>query len=80
MDKQNVIQRVRQLVQEMDEARFGGEQGAKFAQLRGYADGYMKAALEAGLLNQQELLNVVVGTRTATIAPAQQALQTAVNN
>ena len=50
---------LRGLVRKTIETRFSGANYATLAQARGYADGYMRALLDAGLLDQKELLALV---------------------
>ena len=50
---------LRGLVRKTIETRFSGANYATLAQARGYADGYMRALLDAGLIDQKELLALV---------------------
>jgi hypothetical protein len=50
---------LRGLVRKTIETRFSGANYATLAQARGYADGYMRALLDAGLLDQKQLLTLV---------------------
>ena len=50
---------LRGLVRKTIETRFSGANYATLAQSRGYADGYMRALLDAGLIEQRELLALV---------------------
>ena len=50
---------LRGLVRKTIETRFSGANYATLAQSRGYADGYMRALLDAGLIEQKELLALV---------------------
>ena len=50
---------LRGLVRKTIETRFSGANYATLAQARGYADGYMRALLDAGLIQQKELLELV---------------------
>jgi hypothetical protein len=50
---------VRGLVRKTIETRFSGANYATLAQARGYADGYMRALLDAGLVDQKQLLTLV---------------------
>jgi hypothetical protein len=50
---------LRGLVRKTIETRFSGANYATLAQSRGYADGYMRALLDAGLIDQRELLALV---------------------
>jgi hypothetical protein len=50
---------LRGLVRKTIETRFSGANYATLAQARGYADGYMRALLDAGLVDQRQLLALV---------------------
>jgi len=51
------------LLREVLEARFQGGAYAKLARSHGYADGYMRALLDAGLIDKRELLQLVGAER-----------------
>ena len=61
MSKQDLMDRVCELVRQVTEARFAGGPYAKLARAHGYADGYMRALMDAGLVDREELL-AAVGT------------------
>ena len=54
---------LRGLVRKTIETRFSGANYASLAQARGYADGYMRALLDAELLDQKQLLELVNAER-----------------
>ena len=54
---------IRGLVRKTIETRFSGANYAALAQARGYADGYMRALLDAQLVDQKELLALVNAER-----------------
>ncbi|MEM8609456.1 MAG: hypothetical protein AAGF92_20310 [Myxococcota bacterium] len=54
---------LRGLVRKTIETRFSGANYASLAQARGYADGYMRALLDAKLVDQKELLELVNSER-----------------
>lgn len=54
---------LRGLVRKTIETRFSGANYATLAQARGYADGYMRALLDAGLIDQKQLLALVNAER-----------------
>lgn len=54
---------VRGLVRKTIETRFSGGRYADLAQARGYADGYMRALLDAELIDQSQLLELVAQER-----------------
>ena len=63
MGKAELLDRVRSLVAEVTRARFAGTQYAKLARAHGYADGYMRALLDAGMSDRVELLKLVAAAR-----------------
>jgi hypothetical protein len=63
MSKEDLLSRVRELVRQVTEARFEGTLYAKLARAHGYADGYMRALMDAGLVDRGELLSVVGSAR-----------------
>jgi hypothetical protein len=56
MSKKMLLGRVKELVADVTRARFAGGAYAKLARAHGYADGYMRALLDAGLVDRHELL------------------------
>jgi hypothetical protein len=61
---------LRGLVRKTIETRFGGANYATLAQARGYADGYMRALLDAGLIDQKQLLELVNAERRRYVEDA----------
>ncbi len=51
-----LLDRVRGLVADVTRARFAGGAYAKLARAHGYADGYMRALLDAGLVDRASLI------------------------
>jgi hypothetical protein len=73
MSKQQLLARIAELVRQVTIARFEGGAYAKLARAHGYADGYMRALMDAGLVERDALLGVVgqarqdvVDSQTAT--------------
>lgn len=56
------------LLKDVLKARFAGTERAKLARAHGYADGYMRALLDAGLVDKSTLLHVVSESNTAFLA------------
>ncbi len=54
---------MRELVADVTRARFTGGPYAKLARAHGYADGYMRALLDAGLVERGELITTVGSER-----------------
>ncbi len=61
---------LRRLVRKTIETRFSGAKYADLAQARGYADGYMRALLDAGLIDQNQLLELVSQERRRYVEEA----------
>jgi len=61
MSKDTLTRTLRDLLRDVMKARFEGGSYAKLARANGYADGYMRALLDAGLMDQREML-AFVGT------------------
>ena len=59
MAKEDLIQVLRRLLGNVVQARFEGGAYAKLSRAHGYADGYMAALLDAGVLERDALLKVV---------------------
>jgi hypothetical protein len=56
MTRATLLNRVKELVADVTRARFAGGAYAKLARAHGYADGYMRALLDAGLVTRTELI------------------------
>ncbi len=63
MTKDQLKATLRGLLREVLEARFTGGSYAKLARAHGYADGYMRAMLDAGLADSAEMLRLVGSVR-----------------
>lgn len=63
MAKEDLTRTLRSLLADVMKARFGGGAYGKLARANGYADGYMRALLDAGLVDQRELLQLVGAER-----------------
>lgn len=68
MSREELLSRVAELIGQVTEARFAGTQYAKLARAHGYADGYMRALMDAALVDRETLLRVVGEARKATVA------------
>ncbi|MDH3199955.1 MAG: hypothetical protein OEM15_03580 [Myxococcales bacterium] len=67
---------LRGLVRKTIETRFSGANYASLAQARGYADGYMRALLDADLIDQRQLLDLVNTERRRFVDKANQVDET----
>ncbi|NCQ61848.1 MAG: hypothetical protein GW913_14410 [Myxococcales bacterium] len=63
MKNDELLNTLKGLLGQVLEARFQGGQRSELARVHGYADGYMRALLDAGLADQKELLRVVAEQR-----------------
>ena len=71
MPKEHLIHVLRKLLRDVVRARFEGGAYAKLSRAHGYADGYMAALLDAGLVDRDSLLRVVGEERCKQfVAPA----------
>jgi hypothetical protein len=67
MNKHELLNRVRALVADVTRARFEGSAHAKLMRAHGYADGYMRALLDAGLVHRNDLLEVIGPARQSVV-------------
>ena len=63
MGYEQLVLEVRRLLHEAVEARYRGDMHVSKVRAQAYADGYMRALGDAGLLSRQELLQLVATTR-----------------
>lgn len=63
MEREQLKAIVSELLDEVMRARFDGAAYARLSRAHGYADGYMRALLDAGLVEKDELLSLVGETR-----------------
>ncbi len=68
MSKEELLERVCELVRQVTAARFEGTRYDKLARVHGYADGYMRALMDAGLADRDTLLTAVSEARREVIA------------
>lgn len=75
VDREKLLETLRELLRETLKARFEGAAYAKLARAHGYADGFMRALLDAGLIERAELLALVGEERRRFVdeAPAFEA-------
>ncbi|MCS6799742.1 MAG: hypothetical protein NZ898_14715 [Myxococcota bacterium] len=59
MSRDELLGVVRNLLQDVMKARFDGVAYGKLARAHGYADGYMRALMDAGLVDRQAMLALV---------------------
>lgn len=59
MANDELIDTLRDLLRDVLKARFDGAPYQKLARAHGYADGYMRALLDAGVVDKKGLLDVV---------------------
>lgn len=75
-DKDRLLSSLRSLLEANFEERRRGTYGTPFAHGQGYADGYMRCLLEAGLVSSAELLTIVQEARRHHGGPATAELGT----
>lgn len=68
MTKSELLSTIRSLVADVTRARFEGGAYAKMMRAHGYADGYMRALLDAGLVERGELLRAVGSGRVDVVS------------
>jgi len=71
--KTEMLTAVEGMLKEAFLAKAEGAPQPRLARAYGYADGYLKALLDAGLATQKELLAIVADARTAVSGPATEA-------
>ncbi|AKF05599.1 hypothetical protein [Sandaracinus amylolyticus] len=67
MSEKDLLDRVRALVADVTRARFEGSAYAKLSRAHGYADGYMRALLDAGLVSRETLISAVGDARRGVV-------------
>lgn len=70
MSNEELLERVCDLVRQVTEARFTGGAYAKLARAHGYADGYMRALMDAGLVDRDQVLAAVGRARREAVEAA----------
>lgn len=63
--KSEALQQVQSMVAEVTRARFEGGAYAKLARAHGYADGYMKALLDLGIVERDDPRGLSTETRAS---------------
>lgn len=56
--KQSLL-RLREMMHELFDARYGGSDAARIVRAQGLADGYMRALSDMGLVKEWELLDLI---------------------
>ena len=68
--KPALVQVLRSLLTDVFAAQVAGSNHQKLVRAFGYADGYMRAVLEAGIVSKEELLGIVQEERRRTFQAA----------
>jgi hypothetical protein len=68
--RDHVIVELRRLLHDLFVATEQGAAQPRLARAHGYADGYMKGLLQAGIVSQPELLSIVAEERGRVAGPA----------
>ncbi|MCA9575029.1 MAG: hypothetical protein R3B40_17725 [Polyangiales bacterium] len=71
MTRDELKDALRGMLRDTLQARFEGGRYADLARAHGYADGYMRALLDTGVLDQAELLQLVSRERRRFVDDAQ---------
>jgi hypothetical protein len=72
--KQEIISELRTMLRDIFVAKSAGENYARLSRAHGYVDGYMRALLEVGLVEKEELLAIVATEREFVSGPAMRPL------
>jgi hypothetical protein len=72
--KVEILNQLRTMLRDVFVAKSAGETYARLARAHGYVDGYMRALLETGVVNKEELLSIVASEREQVSGPAMRAL------
>ena len=72
--RDHVLDELRRMLHDLFVATEQGVAQPRLARAHGYADGYMKAMLQAGIVNQRELLTIVAEERGRVAGPATRLL------
>jgi hypothetical protein len=70
MAKEELMNVLRRLLRDVVTARFEGGAYAKLSRAHGYADGYMAALLDAGVMEKDTMLRLVREERNQLTVPA----------
>jgi hypothetical protein len=68
--KAEMLETLRALLRDVFRLRSDGVAYARLSRANGYADGYMRALLEQGVVDKNELLAIVAEERTGVDGPA----------
>lgn len=68
--KAEMMDELRQMLQDVFALRHSGATYSRMARAHGYVDGYMRALLESGHADRDELLELVAAERTSVSGPA----------
>ena len=70
MGKESLLNEVRELVQRVTKSRFEGRLHVEKAKAQAYADGYMRALIDAELIDRNQLLQLIGEERCNTLKAA----------
>lgn len=73
-DKAEVLSELRTMLADVFAAKAQGEAYGRLARAHGYVDGYMRALLDTGVAQKDELLEIVNGERERASGPAMRPL------
>lgn len=72
--KAEMLKDLKQMLRDVFAARHAGGGYQKLVRDQGYVDGYMRALLDGGVTNKEELLRIVAAERAAVSGPATREL------
>ncbi len=70
MSKSEMLEELKKMLHDVFVARAVGTSHPRMARAHGYVDGYMRALLESGRADKQELLSLVAEQRALVYGPA----------
>ncbi|MBN1655607.1 MAG: hypothetical protein JXA30_17705 [Deltaproteobacteria bacterium] len=70
MGKENLLNEIRELVRRVTKFRFEGGSHVEKARVQAYADGYMRALMDAELVDRKQLLQLIGEERQNTLRAA----------
>ena len=73
--KVEILNELRTMLRDVFVAKSAGETYARLARAHGYVDGYMRALLDTGVVEKDELLEIVAAAREQVSGPAIRAIE-----
>jgi hypothetical protein len=70
VSKEELLDELGRMLRDLFQEHQNGAPGSRLARAHGYIDGYMRGAVESGMLTQRELLSLVSEQRADVRGPA----------